>query len=189
MDTVDTFVWLSRARAQREPRVTLHMIRRFLCLLLVPLMLANQGLCFAHSHHGTDVAVPEGHASRSHFHSGGDGRPDSTNDQKHHGDHSHGDHSGYDHGSDEHDAALPPAIAPAGDHDADVVYGTETITLARNGRTVTVVSTIDLSASAILRVTHQTDDGSLRVGPLRGQPASVFDAACPIYLRTLSLRI
>lgn len=162
-----------------------HMIR----LLLVPLMLANQGLCFAHTHHGTDVAVPEGHASRSHFHLGCDGRPDTTNDQQHHADRSHGDHSGHDHGSAERDAALPPAITPTGDHDADVVYGTETITLARNGSTVTLISTIDLAASAILRVTEQTDDGLLRAGPLRGQPPSVFDAACPIYLRTLSLRI
>ncbi|MCH8045461.1 MAG: hypothetical protein IID44_17260 [Planctomycetes bacterium] len=165
------------------------MIRRLFRLLLVPLMLANQGLCVAHAHHGTDVAEPEGHAARSHIHLGGRSQPDSTNDHEHHGDHSHGDHSGCDHRPDKHDAALPSAIAPIGEHDADAVYGMETIILARNGRTVTVVSTTNFAASAILRVTHQSDDWLVRLGPLRGQPPSVFDAACPIYLRTLSLRI
>ena len=160
------------------------MIRRFFCLLLVPLMLANQGLCFAHTHHGMDIAEPEGHAARPHFHFGGHGQHGSTHD-----DHHHGDHSGRDHRSDEHDAALPPAHAPIGDHDGDAVYCAEAVTFARDGNSVTVLSPKYFAVAAILHSADQSDDRLVRLGPLRGQPASVFDAACPIYLRTLSLRI
>ena len=165
------------------------MLRQFVCLLLVCLMLANQGLCLAHSHHGTDVAESEGHASRSHFHFGHHGQPISTNDQEHHEDHSRGDHSGRDQSSNEHDAVLPPAMAPIGDHDADAVYCAESVAVARDGNSVIVPSAKHFVAAAILDVAYQNDDWLLRLGSLRGQPPSVLDAACPIYLRTLSLRI
>ena len=148
-------------------------------------MLVNQGLCFAHSHHATDIAEPESHASRPHFHFGGHGHQ--THD--HHADHSHGHDSDRDPPPDDHNGGCAPFIRPAVDHDADAVYCTGTVTLAQDGRTLAVVSATYFAASAILQVTHQNDDWLLRPGPLRGQPASVFDAACPIYLRTLSLRI
>ena len=45
-----------------------------------------------------------------------------------------------------------------------------------------------LTVSALHCVSNQSD-GLLRLGPLRGQPPSVFEVAFPIYLRTLSLRI
>ena len=164
-----------------------HMIRRFLCLLLVPLILANQGLCFAHVHHGTDIVEPEGHVSRPHFHFGG--RHDSTHDHDHHADHSHGDHSGRDPRSEERDAALPPSIAPIGDHDADAVYGAAAVTFARDRNSQIVPLTKHVAAVAILQGADQSDDWLLRLGPLRGQSPSVFDTACAIFLRTLSLRI
>ena len=161
------------------------MIRRFLCLLLVPLMLVNQAMCFAHSHHGTDIAEPEGHASRPHFHFGDHGHHDSNRDHKHHAKQSHGEHFGHHPRSDEHDAAFPLEITSVSDHDANAVYFTETVTIARDGNSVVVLSSKYVTVAAILRVAEPSDDWSLRLG----QPASVFDTACPIYLRTLSLRI
>jgi len=162
------------------------MIRRFFCLLLVPLMLANQGLCFAHAHHRTHIVEPEGHSSRPHFHFGGHDHHDSTHD--HHADHSHGDHSGRDRWSGDGDAAVPPSIAPICDHDTDAVYCIEAVIFARNENSV-IISAKYVVVDAILGVAHQNDDWLFRLGPLRGQPASAFNAACPIYLRTLSLRI
>ena len=86
----------------------------------------------------------------------------------------------------EHDAALPPAIAPIGDHDADAVYFGEAVTFAhRDGNSVIVLSTKYIAVATILRVVAQSEGWLQRLG----QPPSVFDAACPIYLRTLSLRI
>lgn len=165
------------------------MIRRFFCLLLVPLMLANQGLLFAHAHHGTDVGEPEGHASRPHFHFRGHGHHDSTHNHSQHSDHSHGDPSMDVPASDEYDDALPPVVSPVGEHDSDAVYGVETVTVARDGNSVSVLSAKYVAVAVIFRVVDQSDDYLLRLGPLRGQPESVFDTACPIYLRTLSLRI
>ena len=163
------------------------MRRRFLCLLLVPLMLANQGLCFSHTHRGTDVSEPEGHASRPHFHFGSHGQHDSTHD--HDADHSHGDNSGRDQRSDDHGTAVPPSIAPLGDHDADAVYCVEAATIARDENSVIVLSAKYVAVAAVLYIAQQSDVSLLRVGLIRGRPPSVFAAACPIYLRTLSLRI
>ena len=154
------------------------MIRRFLCLLLVPLMLTTQGVCFVHSHH---AAEPESHALRPHFHFGGHGHNESTHDHDH-----HADHSSHDPRPGEHDAALSPAIVPIGDHDADAVYFGEAVTIARHdGNSVIVLLTKYIAVAAILRVSDQSESSLRRLA----HPPSVFDAACPIYLRTLSLRI
>ncbi len=147
------------------------MIRRFVCLLLVPLMLVSQGPCFAHSHHGTGMAEPDGHASRPHFHTGG---------HRHHADHSCRDHR---HGP--RDAALPPAIAPVGDHDADAVYCADVAALACGGNSAIVLSAKHVAAAVVLRVAEPSDDRLLRLG----QPLSIFDVDGPTYLRTRSLRI
>ena len=162
------------------------MIRRFLCLSLIPLMLANQGLCLAHAHHGADFAEPERHAQRPHIHVGGHGEDLSTSHHTEHSDHSHGDRPGHVPESDEHDAVLPSAIVPVGEHDSDAVYCAESMTLARDARSV--LSAKEVTVSVIFHVAEQTE-GLPRLGPSRGQPPSLFVSACPIYLRTLSLRI
>ncbi len=181
-------MWPSHARAKNENQRIPHMIRRFLCLLLIPLMLANQGLCFAHAHHGTDFAESEGHALRPHYHVGGHVHLDSTHNHDQHSDHSHGDLSGHVLGSDEHGAALPQAMTSGGEHDSDAVYCGDPVTFARDRNTRSVLSAKDVTVSALHCVSNQSD-GLLRLGPLRGQPPSVFEVAFPIYLRTLSLRI
>lgn len=164
------------------------MIHRFLCRLLVVVMLANQSLCFAHSHDGTDIAESESHASRSHFHLGGHDHHGSTNGREHDESRSHDDHSNRDQRSTDDEATITPMVSPIFDHDTDAVYCTESVAFAR-GRHSVVVSAKYVEVPAVLEVVHQNDDRLRRVGPLLGQPASVFDAACPIYLRTLSLRI
>lgn len=163
------------------------MIPRLICRLLVLLMLANHGLCLAHAHHGTDFAEPEGHGLRAHFHVGGDVQHHSSHNHNRHAEHSRVDRSGHVPGSEEHDA-LPPVISPADEHDSDALYCAEPVTFARDGKRVTALSAKDVAMVAILGVANQ-GDGLLRLGPLRGQPPSVFEAACPIYLRTLSLRL
>ena len=164
------------------------MIGRFFRLLLVPVMLANQGLLHAHAHRGTDVAEPEGHASRPHYHIGGHGHRHSANDEDQ-AEHSHGHDSDRDAPPDDHDGGSQSFIRPMVDHDADAVYRAESIAVARSGRRVTVVPATFVGVSGIHRVAHRNDDSLLRFGPSLGRPASVFDAALPIYLRTLSLLI
>jgi hypothetical protein len=164
------------------------MIRRLVCLLLVSSMFANQGLCFAHAHQGADIEEPEGHASRPHFHTGGHVHHHSTHSHDHHANHSHG-HRGINvTESDENGDTQLQAILPVGQHDSDALYCGESVTLARNGNSVTVLAEKDVSTAVLLRVSN-LGDGLLRLGPLRGQPPAVFEAACPIYLRTLSMRL
>jgi len=156
-----------------------HMTRRFFCLLLVSLMLANQSLCVAHTHHGTGVAEPEGHASQSHFHFGGLGQHKLAQDQELHADHSC---------DDEGHAALSN-IAPISNHDIDAVYCGEAAAVARDGTSVIVLLAKYVAVVAIHCVTDHNNDSLLRLSSLRGQSLSVFETACPIFLRTLSLRI
>ena len=158
-----------------------QMIRRFLRLLLVPLMLANQGLCLALVHHGSS-AEPEDHASRPHLHI----------DTHHHTTHDH-QQSGHSHDlppveSGEQDDSLPSAIGPVGEHDSDATYGTEASIGIRDPNSSGVVSAKYVT---LLAFDHHFEhsDRLFRSGSVRGQPASVFEAARPIYLRTLSLRI
>ena len=165
-----------------------HMIHRLLCLLLVSLMLANQGLCLAHSHHGTDVADPAGHASLPHFHVGDHDHHDSTPSHDQQSDPSHDNPSDRNRPSDEHNATLPTTRAPNGDHDADAVYYAETVIFARAGYSTSDFLAKNVALAAIFQMASQGNE-ALRVGPICGQLPSIFEAACPIYLRTLSLRI
>lgn len=162
------------------------MIRRLFTLLLIFLMLANQGLCLSHTHHGNGIAEPEDHGVRPHIHIGGH-----DHHKHHHGDHSHAGHSHSESraDSDEHDVAFPPTCLPVDDHDSDAVYLGERVTTARrSGSSETVHPEKDVAGSSIVMVANQCDRLG-HCGPIRGQPPSVFDTDFPIYLRVLSLRI
>ena len=179
--------WISRLLRQPQLRSIgtdfyYHMIRRFLCLLLVPLMLANQDLCFGHVHGGSDFAEPKDHESRPHYHFGG------QNDRAHDHQHSGRSHEEPTEDSDEQEGSRLAIISPIGSHDSDAVYCTELLTGAREGNSARIVSAKHVAGS---NLGHLADhrDRLLRRGQLRGQPMSLFDAGCPIYLRTLSLRI
>lgn len=162
------------------------MIRRFLYLLLVPLMLVNQALCIAHSHHGTDVAEPKGRASQPHVHVGGHGHHDSANDQQ-----NDGDHPGHDQRSDDNDATVSPAVMPVCDHDADALYCAGTVTFVRSGHLVNTLiqSAKHIAMAGVLHDADQNGDALLRLRPMVDRPSAVSGSAGPIYLRTLSLRI
>jgi len=153
------------------------MIRRLFNLLLIFLMLANQGLCLAHTHHGDE---PDGHDSRPHFHVG--------EHDHHHGDHSHSDHSNEAPDSEKSDSAPPSAFLPVGEHDADAVYCGEPVTIARAGNTTSVLPEKDVTGVATLP-RENSRGGPRQVEPWQRQSSSVDDADLPIYLRTLSLRL
>lgn len=170
-----------------ESDICFFMIRRLFTLLLVFLMLANQGLCLAHVHHANELAEPEGHAARPHFHVGGHVHRDRAHDHQH-ADDSHPDHLDSVPDSGNRGATFSPATSTGSEHDSDAVYCGESVTIARIGNSVDVLPDNDVAGIGILHAAIQ-DDGSRHIGPLRCQPPSVLDAACPIYLRTLSLRI
>ncbi|MFT7641334.1 MAG: hypothetical protein ACI9G1_003081 [Pirellulaceae bacterium] len=154
------------------------MIRRLVSILLVLVMLANQGLCMSHVHHGKDLADPEGHGALPHFHVGG---------HVHHEriDHSHSDNES---DSDEHKRSVSRSRFPLGEHDSDVVYCGGPAIISPTGNAANVILKKDDTGVAILQVGIQTD-GLRRLRPLRGQPPTADVATCPIYLRILSLRL
>jgi hypothetical protein len=164
------------------------MIRRFVCLSLVAVMLANQGLLFAHVNHAADGPEPAGHNSRSHFHLGGHDHHTTAHVDNHKATHSH-HHGDVDRETGEYDGELPSTVMPLGDHDANAIYCAEAVALARDRATSITFPAKCVWGVSSLCVADRSDDRLLRLGPIRGQPASVFDTACPIYLRTLSLRI
>lgn len=160
------------------------MFRRSLSFLLVSLLLGNQCLSVAHAHLGSDFAEPEGHGARPHFHLGGHAHEEL--DQ--HSGHAHGDHPGHASGVNEHDATAARAVAPLGEHDSDAVYCGQSTLFPRNLDSPSILVAKCSAAFAVLDVVSQ-GDRLLRPGPLSSQLSSLFDEACPIYLRTLSLRI
>src|SRR5213076_1600652 len=90
------------------------MIRRFVCLLLVPTLFL-QGIGFAHSHAGTGESEPPGHDQTPHFHwHFFQAHSHLYDDRDHHGNHD------CDQVDDEDQAA--DQQAPAEDHDDDAVY-------------------------------------------------------------------
>jgi len=160
------------------------MFRRSISFLLASLLLANQCLSVAHAHPGSDFAEREGHDARPHFHLGSH-----AHEALHqHSDHRHNDHLGHASGVNEYDASAVQGVVPFGEHDADAVYCGQSTLFPRSLGSLRPFVEKDSVAFAILDVMHQKDR-LLRAGPLNSQLSSVFDEACPIYLRTLSLRI
>lgn len=168
------------------------MIRRFFTLLLVLLMLANQGLCLAHVHHGHVGGGPEGHDSRPHFHLGGHAHHEGGHRHEHgghqHDDHSRSDDSNAPMNSDDHSPTSPCNLPLHGDHDSDAVYG-KPVTLARMDSSGSIVPDKDLAAGlACVQVEH-LDFRLLHARPSGGRSSFLADDGCPIYLRALTLRL
>lgn len=90
------------------------MIRRIVCLLLVPAMLANQAaMCCAHQHHDSEV---DSHSTRTHFHVSGQGTHN-----HHHGDSSEHEHSG-ESAPDRTESSLGFDLGCPLDHDGDAIF-------------------------------------------------------------------
>ena len=92
------------------------MIRRIVCLMLVPALLANQAvLCCAHTHAGSESSD---HSPRAHFHQSGHSHESGHHHHDDSGDHQYGD-------SDQSENSTPNAGLETGDpagHDHNVIY-------------------------------------------------------------------
>lgn len=166
------------------------MFRRCFTSLLVLLMLANQGLCFAHVHHGQDVEEPDGHGLRPHVHLGQHAHH--KGECRHgHGSHQHSRSDGAEAplSSDEQSSESPGNFAPHGDHDSDAVYGGEPLSLARTSNSGSFFPGEDVPAGLAYWQVEDFDDGLLHVQPSGFRPSLLHDDACPVYLRALSLRL
>ena len=157
------------------------MVRRFANLLLVLLVVANQGvsLAFAHSHddnaanHATGAA-PHVHVGE-HSHHG--------HDHHHHGgDHSHSEPLDHSDADDQTDLSLD---SPVADHDSDAVYCGESFLAARSNSELTV-GAIRCACGTIRPV---CDDCMVEQRPRAASAPPLVTSTCPVYLRTLSLRI
>lgn len=161
------------------PNIT-NMTRRVVSLLLVPLVLASQGLCLAHTHLGTQVPAASGHAARPHFHV-----HDGVDHHQHHAGHGH-NHDGADDREDE----LPvTAVAPIDDHDADAVYCPEAVTLSTGRHSKVELLAKLFGAAPVVLMGNTLVDANLCFAHQWSQPVTFRDSHCPIYLRTLSLRL
>lgn len=159
------------------------MIRRFSHFLLILLMLANQGLCLAHTHQGRGLAEPKGHASRPHFHFGGHKHHDASHGHDAH--HRHQHHSDRQKLTDRRPTVHSRVIAPSCEHDADAVYISNEVPRSRVGSPTIVPPSKWVAGVFHLDRAAQNNDRLLCLD----QPLSALDAGCPIFLRTLSLRL
>ena len=172
------------------------MFRRIVHLLLMPLMLANQGLCLAHVHHGTGVAEPPDHASRPHIHFGHHRHDDAAHghdhdaahSHKHDADHSHQSTSNSDAAADKLEIASPQLSTLAPDHEHDAVYFPVTTAFASKADS-DFGQAIGDQAAGLPYVVESNGENPLRLGPLCRRPPSLVDADGPIFLRSLSLRL
>ncbi|QEG41304.1 hypothetical protein [Roseimaritima ulvae] len=140
---------------------------RFISLLLIPFLVLGQ--CLPHSHAGSGVAEPDGHALRPHVH-------------LHAHDHAHGDH--HEHADESESSSPSDSLSPAADHDSDAVY------LIASGQSLTRTS------GAIETEVHSADWIALPVSLTvdirprwRTSDTPVRYRTMPIYLLTASLRL
>ncbi|WP_345684731.1 hypothetical protein [Novipirellula caenicola] len=143
---------------------------QFVSLLLIPFFVLGQAL--PHSHAGTGVAQPDGHALRPHVH---------MHSHAHH----HGDETDHHHDADEKDVAADvEGIVPAADHDSDALYLTASgQSLTRHSQSFEIdvyAANLDASTLPVMVDTRCRYHASVPPDPL---------AALPIYLLTASLRL
>ncbi|GAA4463630.1 hypothetical protein [Novipirellula rosea] len=147
---------------------------RFVSLLLIPFFVLGQAL--PHSHAGTGVAEPEGHAVRPHLH---------LHSHDHHHDGESHDHDHADRHAGEDDlAADAEGILPASDHDSDALYLTASgQSLTRHSQSFEIdvyAANLDASTLPVVVDTRCRYHASVPPDPL---------ATLPIYLLTASLRL
>ena len=163
-------------------------MRRIVSLLLILVMLASQAFCAPHTHRGTAIGEPVGHANRPHVHVAGSGSHHHHDDSKHSHHHHHGDAD--HHGSD--DPSVEPqatVFEPLDDHDANAVYCPSSAS-ARSDRQ----AKLNLSAKPRVVVPSLSTVGVLNAETVRlasrhSLPPPFLHWHCPLYLRNLSLRI
>jgi hypothetical protein len=173
------------------------MVRHVISLFLMPLMLANQGPCLAHTHHAS-LTEPLDHASRPHIHLACHGHNDAVQSHDHaaahthdhHADHSHHSAQQPDEGADEWASESPQAGSSAPEHEHDAVYFAVTTPITSKADWNGGRRADDQPFGWMLYVPSPDEDNVfLRLGPRTGLPTALMDADCPIFLRTLSLRL
>lgn len=153
-------------------------MHRLLSLLLIPTCLMGQLFC-PHSHVGTGVAEPQGHAVRPHIHlSGG-------HDHCHGRPHRHHSDQGIEHSHHAAEAAVPESASPLTDHDQDALYFT---CHTCDSRIVVAKQTLDFPPAVGL------GKSAGKLGLQQWSIADHFDppdehGGLPLYLRISSLRI
>ncbi len=158
------------------------MIRRIVCLFLVPALFANQAaICFAHQHRGLET---DDHAARTHVHLFGHCHQTDA------GDHHHGDPCGHRHSNeqgpsdDESDSGFDPSCPP--DHDTNAIFfGEQDLPQTHPNRLTFEVSTyFVICFVAEMPRTKSTIEWSSvsRAGPF-------LPYHCAIYLQTRCLLI
>lgn len=157
------------------------MTRRVLSLLLIPLLLVSQGMCFGHSHRDDSVAESEAHNARPHFHVHGH--------RHHHHNEQHHDGAKHRHDAQHH---RHPSETPAGDppvssHDDDAVYLAAMMTFS----TICSVSAVWIGkhwlVATFTKIANCEVILAVRSGYLWNQPPPI-DPTCPLYLRTQAFR-
>lgn len=133
--------------------------------ILIPLLLVSQSLfSVPHSHAGTSVNEPDGHAARPHVH-------------LHHADH----HDQHNDGHQQQDSAPEE---PLPEHDSDAVYAG--VIQLLNDVNVIKVAEAELSAMCIV-----CDDPSTTVMSrlcTRHHPPPILHPKCALFLQLLSIR-
>ncbi len=143
-------------------------MKRAVSTILIPMLLVSQGICSApHSHAGTSIVEPEGHAARPHVHG-------ADHHERHHDDH----HRGGDEPESSQEDCVP-------EHDSDAVYFGDH-RLANDGKVVRVgdVESIVsyLTYDDLTATTPRPSYGEHQLSPV------VLHLKCPTYLQLLSLR-
>jgi hypothetical protein len=136
--------------------------------VLIPLLLVSQSLCSVpHSHAGTSVSEPDGHAARPHVH-------------LHHADHD-------DHHNDGHESdSKPEEQLPDhdSDHDSDAVYAGDIQLL--NDVKLAKVAKAEVSALCLLGDEPSTTVVSQLC--TRQHPPPIPHSQCALFLQLLSIR-
>lgn len=163
------------------------MIRRIVCLLLVPALFANQAaVCCAHAHNDSETCD---FSARAHLHL-------SDHSHEHHSGqhHSHGHHHGSDTDATEHSSARPSNdlnsnldfnTSPV-DHDGDVVFIGEQTTIQNLSGKITVEKSSNAFVCNLDRVRQVTSPGH-RVRTFRA--GSFLPYSCATYLQVCTLLV
>ena len=142
-------------------------MNRAVSSILIPLLLVSQSLLSVpHSHAGTPIVEPDGHAARPHFHF-------------HDAHHDHGHHEDGDDTPSSNDEQVP-------DHDSDAFYAGDD-QLLHDGR-VPKIAKAELTAVCSISDDSSANETLGRFWSQPGSPPLPLRPKCARYLQLLSIR-
>ena len=166
-------------------------MRQILSLLLIPLVLASQGMVFAHSHHGMNLAESLEHAARPHVHVGGGGHHHHphTDQHSHESASGHHDHHPSGHHENDDDDYGTTDLVPLASHDDDAVYGPDAFSISLSGQSNALRLTQAIAPHWCVWNAIVPEAPRLNAASGYCQPPPSSLSGGPLYLRTLSLRL